>query len=396
MLMITMKYENIYKKFMDKYQEIHVDPWHAISKPEIEVIADKLISNMDIDNDSTFKYFMNYLIKRLSGESDAHTKIQLQNVYPINFRIFDNEVLVNYPTTFKGAKLVAINGVPIIKIMDELDEIITYGTIGKKKYELEKSLFDRVTLFGLPSLCKYQEISYELESLDGEKMCINFKRDEKFDMDKMFSVSKYLYGNVCKYVIQDNVLIYEHSSIQNKFKEQIEDSINRLKDEDLQNVNTFIIDIRGNLGGNATLNSYLIDFIKENSNKKIICLTDYRVFSGGRYALVDLIKLGAITIGEEIGTPINCFGNSHWINIDGYDFSISECYFHPSFDYSASSKEEFKNIPSFLLEPMLFKPDLLVCETKEDYLRGEDIILNQAIKFAKDCSFNLLDNQYEL
>jgi hypothetical protein len=56
--------------------------------------------------------------------------------------------------------------------------------------------------------------------------------------------------------------------------------------------------------------------LKEQSEKKLY-LTDYRAFSSGSFVLCDLIKLGAKTIGDEIGTPMNHFGNNNWIYLDG-------------------------------------------------------------------------------
>ena len=127
-----------------------------------------------------------------------------------------------------------------------------------------------------------------------------------------------------------------------------------------------------------------MDFISEHNDKKLICLTDYRVFSGGRYALRDLIKLGATTIGEEISTPINCYGNSNWIEIDGQHFSISECYFHPFMGWSASSKEAFqKEVTSELIHPCIFTPQIIIEETKEDYIQGRDTILDYAVAYSK-------------
>lgn len=81
--------------------------------------------------------------------------------------------------------------------------------------------------------------------------------------------------------------------------------------ENLSQINTIIVDIKSNTGGNSGLNEKLISFLKEQSDKKILCLTDYRVFSSGSFALCDLIKLGAKTFGDEIGTPINHFENNN-------------------------------------------------------------------------------------
>lgn len=108
-------------------------------------------------------------------------------------------------------------------------------------------------------------------------------------------------------------------------------------------------------------------------------------FSGGRYALRDLINLGAVTIGEEIATPINCYGNSNWVNIDGHEFSSSEAYFHPFLGWSATSKSEFnEEVTDELLKPVIFKPDIFIEEKKEDYIKGIDTVLNYATNYSKN------------
>ena len=171
-----------------------------------------------------------------------------------------------------------------------------------------------------------------------------------------------IFGNNTQYRFIDNCLVYNHSSVQQRFEKEIINAIEKLKEEDLTNIDTIIIDIRGNTGGDSRLNKLLIDFLEENKNKKLICLTDYRVFSSGRFVLKDLIDLGAITVGEEISTPMNCFGNSYWFEIDGYEFTVSRSYFHPLVEWGASSKEEFERGKNEdLLKPYIFKPSILIC-----------------------------------
>ena len=106
-------------------------------------------------------------------------------------------------------------------------------------------------------------------------------------------------------------------------------------------------------------------FLKENADKKLFVLTDYRIFSGGRYALRDLINLGAVTIGDEISTPINCYGNCYLEKINEYwTFTISEHYYHPMLNISFKSKEEYQNgITSEISKDYIFHPNILVKET---------------------------------
>ncbi len=382
--MIDIKYKKIYDKFIEHYKKVHVNPWHEINEFELQQLYNNLINSMDINNESNFKYFIDYIIKRLSGFEDAHTMYNSISLIPMNFRMFNSEILVNYPNDLKNGKVISINGISIDTIINELEEIITYGTKGKKKYELEKALFNKQVLFGIPSLRKSTELVFEIKMPSGEKVLKRFDKHETYSQDELFDYDMYRYGKNATYKVIDNCLIYNHSSIQLKFKEQIEDIINSLRNDDLTNIDTIIIDIRGNTGGNSSLNKILMDFLSENKDKKLICLTDYRVFSGGRYALRDLINLGAITIGEEIGTPINCYGNSNWIQIDNHWFSVSECYFHPFLGWSVSSKEEFQQeVTDELLRPNIFHPDILMEEKEEDYINNIDTILIYALEYSK-------------
>lgn len=381
--MISNKYKDIYDKFISNYEEIHLDPWHEINKDELNNIYNYLVNNMNIDDEYSFKYFMDYIIKRLSGTEDAHTKYSSVDPIPFNFRLFDNEVIVNYPEELKGCSLESINGIPIAEIINQLDNVSTYGTVGRRNYEIEKNLFNRTLMFGLPIFSNQDELVYSFKDLEGNIFNQSFKKDEKYN--NLFDWNKYMFGNNTEYKFIDNCLVYNHTSVQKRFENKIKNAINELYQQDLSNIDTIIIDLRGNWGGNAALNKYVMDFIKNNQDKKLICLTDYRVFSGGRYALRDLIELGAITIGEEISTPINCFGNSNWINLDGHEFSISECYFHPFMHISAESKEQFKtNIKGLARAPFIFKPDIEVNETKEDYIVGRDTTLNYALEYSKE------------
>ncbi len=379
--MISVKYKNIYEGFIEQYEKIHVNPWHEITKEELNNIASELVSKMDIDDIYSFKYFIDYIIKRLSGASDAHTKSAIEYPLPINFKIFNTDILVNYPENLKNGKLVSINGVGIEKIIDELEEVIAYGTEGKRRYELEKYLFNSIILFGLPSLRKSEELAFKILTSDGKEITRTFKKGEEYKDN--FDYDRFLYGNNATFRIEEDTLIYNHSSVQPKFKGQIEIAVNNMRKLDLTNINRIIIDLRGNTGGNSAFNQILMDFLSEHADKTLITLTDYRVFSAGRYALRDLINLGSITIGGEIGTPINCYGNSHWINIENTRFSISERYFHPLYNIGIKSKEEFEaRMSEDILIPYIFKPDILVEETEEDYIWGIDTILEYAKRYS--------------
>lgn len=383
--MISTKYQNIYEKFVESYKRIHIDPWHEIDEETLNNLHDELVSCIDITDSYNFIYFMDYIIKRLNGKSDAHTKLDMVSILPINFKIFADEVLVNYPEELKGASLKSINGISIKQIISEIDAVISYGTEGKRKFETEKALFNKCIMFGLPSLRETSKLIYEFTNLNGETVTKTFNRKKSDDEGKLFDYEKYLYGDTGSYKITNNVLIYNHCSVQSQYETKIKDAIKRLEAEDLSQISTIIIDLRGNTGGNSGLNSLLTDFLNKHMGKKLICLTDYRIFSAGRYALADLIKLGAITIGEGISTPINCFGESNWVLFDEYSFSISGCYFNPFIHYTARTKEKLlETKTSKLLKPYIFEPDINVSQNKNDYINDFDTVLNYALNFCKE------------
>ena len=61
--MIRPLYEDIFKRFIENYEDIHVCPWHEISKEELNRMYEDLCNNMDINNQWKFTYMMNYIIK---------------------------------------------------------------------------------------------------------------------------------------------------------------------------------------------------------------------------------------------------------------------------------------------------------------------------------------------
>lgn len=380
--MISTKYKEMYDAFINHYKNKHVNPWHEISEDDLNQLYNSIICNRAIDDEYSFNYLMNVIIKQLSGVLDAHTQYEDVQRIPMNFRIFENEVLVNYPECLKGSKLLSINDINISEIVKELDSVITYGTDGKKKYETEKALFNKKKLFGIPLLSNSESLIMNFETLDGNIITKEFKKNEEYTSDEMFDQTEYKFGKPGTYKIEDGKLIINHSSVQNRFKENIENMINELNKIDLSEIDTIIVDIRGNTGGNSANNKPLMDFIKK-FDKNILCLTDYRVFSGGRYALLDLIRLGATTIGTGISTPFNCYGNSDWFEFNNHWFSSSSWFLAPNIGWSASSKEEYEyEVNDKIVTPVFFKPDIYVEQNKEDYINGIDTILNYALSIS--------------
>lgn len=340
--MILDKYNNTFNEFITKYEEIHINPWHSIQKEEFIKKKNELLTTMDVTDVYSFNYFMNYLIKILNGTSDTHTKFAMQSILPINFKIIDNEVLINYPINLKGNTLLSINDIDIKVILNELDKVVSYGTLGKKQFELEKVLFNELLLFSIPQFRNTNKLTFKTKNPNNEIITKIFKKNEQYQ--ESFNMNEYLYGNNNgTFKIVNNTLIYNHRSVQQEYENTIKESVAKLNKIDLTNINKIIIDLRGNLGGNSALNKPLVDFLSNHKDRELITLTDRRIFSAGRYALIDLINLGSITIGEDIGTPLNCYGNSNRFTLNKYyTFVVSEMYFDPTRKIEIKTKEKFK------------------------------------------------------
>lgn len=374
-------YQNALKEFISEYERLHINPWHNISKEELESISKELISKYEIDDGYKFNYFMNYIIKRLSGVDDTHTKFRMRTtILPFNYRIFGEEVVVNYPDGLKGSTLESINEVDISKILDELDDIVTYGTLERKRYELEKSLFDMSLLFSLPSLRESVELTFEFKTIDGEIEKRTIDKKDVMTSDEQFDIEEYYYGDTGTYEIKKDTLLYKLCSIQNEYKSIIEESIREISDLDYDKINKIIIDLRGNIGGNSGLSKPLLDFLSDHKDKKLVVLTDYRISSSGSLALYDLIKLGCVTVGEGIGTPFNSYGEQVWLEIGKYRFAVSTSYFIPSMDMKISNKEDIEKVDSEVFKSMIFKPDYYVETTKEDFVNNKDKVLEFALE----------------
>ncbi len=101
-----------------------------------------------------------------------------------------------------------------------------------------------MTMFGLPSFRESDLLTYKFRdkyrNITDRSIMKNKKHGVEFDYDY------YRFGHNAEYKVIDNCLIYNHSSVQNEFKNVIEDSIKKLESEDLSNIDTIIIDLRGN------------------------------------------------------------------------------------------------------------------------------------------------------
>lgn len=141
-------------------------------------------------------------------------------------------------------------------------------------------------------------------------------------------------------------------------------------------IDCYILDIRGNIGGNSELIHPLLEFLKKN-NLQGVTLTDNRVFSSGTFALYYIKKiLNTTSIGQPLGQENARFGQSSGRIILGNNFFIR--YTEKYFDF----QDVFKGKGAI-------KPDIEVPLTIEDISSKTD----KTLIFAKDYLQNTIIKQ---
>lgn len=65
--------------------------------------------------------------------------------------------------------------------------------------------------------------------------------------------------------------------------------------------------------------------------------------------------------------------------------SYKKIHIDPSINYSSRNKDDFlKTKTDEILKPHIFKPDIYVEQSRENFIKGNDTILDYAINYCKE------------
>ena len=154
------------------------------------------------------------------------------------------------------------------------------------------------------------------------------------------------------------------------------------------NITDVLLDLRGNTGGNSTLIKPLIKFLK-HSKLNLTTLVDRYVFSSGRFAVIDMKKIGSKIVGEEIGTPINCFGYTSGNDITpntNLKFNFAKVYWYQDIKTNTmkgiyTKKKLHKKSDNFF-NPKYLELDYLIKLTLDDFaIKDDDAMLEKCYKW---------------
>lgn len=374
------------KELDKKYynESMHLDFYFLHSKKELNNFINTFLKNNKINDDYDFFYFMNCIIKYMSGHIDAHTRIIMSNnnnSYPLSIQSINNKLYVTRCSEekYSYSELLEINNVSISKITEELEKCTSYGTTNWFFNRLHSDLNNKNILLSLPSIknnAKYIEyktskgiIKYEINKDYSKELTIIRKEDFK------------------QFQIKDNILIFKYPKCTNKFIPDIKKIKNLIHDN---NINIFILDLRGNSGGKSSLIEPLIKYLK-HTRLKLVTLVNKSVFSSGRMAAINMLKIGSKIVGQGIGTPINCFGyifgNGELPNTK-FTFNFSRVYWYEDkkrhIIKGIYTKKKLHKFPKSFFEPKYLEIDYYINLTIDDYKSEKDVMLEKCCDWIKN------------
>ena len=364
----------------DIIKKTHPNLYYVISERELNSLIDNYMKDKNIN---TYEKSIYYVMQIFNRIGDSHTKLNFyNNKTRVKFTVIDKSIYVkeyDKLPSLVGGKLTCINGVDINNILRELSEIIVPRTIDGIYSEIEHALSNKVLLMLLPSIEGNDRIKYTIKK-DGKTYKI---KENVFEVNQIKKDKEYY-----NYRRENNVIIINYKRCKNMDDYTFDNMVESIKQE--EGIFGYIVDLRGNDGGNSSIIKPLIEFLKD---KKVVTLIDKAVFSSGIIAMVDLRRIGSVLIGTNVAERVNCFGETFRGKTENYDmnFICSKKYFYLKDNEIKyiEGQEEYKKFESDqsnvrYLYPVWIQPDLYKEKTYEDLINNTDSVLEFALDFFKN------------
>lgn len=341
-----MKNSQIAIDTLKTLEKEHINLYHDVSKDEIlDYLAG--IENLDELSDIEFDHVM---LKMFAKFKDAHTSYFIPNKSIDKKIIFLNgKFYINYNEDWKEIKKFG-NESPE-EVYNKIREISNFETEEWLNYRIP-SVLRNIHIWNMLGLDKTVITS------SGEMIEINpfnsnntiQKKHEPF----------YSYKGL------DGVLYIKYRKCQNEEGYPFETFVKDVKKfVEENNISEYILDLRGNTGGNSEIINPFQDFVRERKLKGVL-LIDNGVFSSGRFAVAGFKKeFNTVLIGQPTGGAAKSYGYIKDLEIGGKKFSAAIRFwdFSDIFGYDGA-----------------IQPDIFVKETIEDIKNERDKTLEVALK----------------
>lgn len=370
---MSEEYKNYLEIFLQELEEKHIYLYWYIKKEDLYDFINNYIILNKIENDYEFIYFLKIILKKIN---DSHSVIKFNNdlELPIDLKYIKNKLYICNNNSLKQVHL--INDIPIEKVIKELDNCSVYNTEGWRKNRIEKDLKMSMRLKCLPSIGNVDTINYKLDDIT-----LSFNLNEHYNINRDDRDD-----NNCKFFLNKNVAYFKYSKCLEKYdgfvKEKINDFINEVSKH---NINTFIFDLRDNLGGKSSLIKPLMDFFEQKYfSCKIITLVNYKCFSSAIFAINNMQQYDSIFVGEPIGSFINHFGeiksfNLKQLNVD-VTYSTKYFYLNNGVLNQITSHEELLRFDNKIFEPVELNIDYPIKSNINNLKNKYDNVLETMMK----------------
>lgn len=362
-----MTNKQILNKILQTLEKEHINLYHDVSKEEIL----KHIESIDGLNEMSDTQFNLEMLKLFALFKDAHTwygtpyiPVDKQLTYIRGkYYILDKDL---WKEIFSFGKLKAS------EMYKKLEPLIGYETKEWLCHTIKRSINNAYTykLLGLNDGDKL-----ELTLKDGTKLELNKQNIENKESNKIKVPYSYK-------LLDGDILYVRYESCWEDDKYPfVAFAKDVAKVVDDKKINDYILDLRGNTGGNSEILNPFQDLVKDKKLKGVL-LIDNGVFSSGRFAVARFKKeFNTPLIGEPTGGPAKAYGYLKRLEVEGKKFSASIRLwdFSDIFGYEGA-----------------IQPDILVENCIENIQNHKDMALKTAVDYINKTKTKNKNNDTEL
>ena len=381
--------------------KLHVNFFFQLDPATYQNAVVKLQSQIATLTDAEF-YVQLAALMAMAG--DAHTSIALDgtaaqnagfSVYPLRFRWLDDGVFVTAAAApyaqALGARLVAVGGVPIAQVVQMLGTVISHSNDQWLHYLAQQYLTGQQILHGLDILPVSATSPLTFETLAGDQFTLQVGTDAGLPLQAAPDPAR---GPVPDYLQQQGSNYWYSYSPANQmlyFKYNVcEDdpsnpfanfSAALLATMDSQPVNTLVIDLRGNTGGNAgvigpLLNGFAarISAFLANPQFHSYEVIDKGTFSSGMDDAMQIksmaLQAGAMLPGVNVGELFTVIGEPTGGKPNEYGEVVG--FVLPGSGLVGQYSTKYLTAPAGIPDTPSFMPDVAISTRSTDFLARYD------------------------
>ncbi|MBR1987635.1 MAG: hypothetical protein IKA36_01215 [Clostridia bacterium] len=330
-----MKNSQIVKEIIETLEKEHLNLYHDITKEKLTAYVKSI--SWDKLNDMEFDREM---LKLFHQFKDAHTNYYLSKEK--NLQRYENKFEYINRVSYviidgKYHEVLEINGKPMKGIVKSMTELLTYETDAWKNSRLNVRL-NFAYYYKMLGITKDDKLNlkvkrgnkvfeYQTKEMNIEKLINSYDKPKNYSFD----------------IVDDNVIHIKYNVCQEMKNYPFDQFVKDVKKACKENkIEKYIMDLRGNTGGDSSIIKPLVDLIEKMELKGVV-LIDNGVFSSGRFAVADFKKrFNTPLIGQSTGGAAASYGYNKNLMVENKSFSCSIRYwdFSDVFGYTGEIKPD--------------------------------------------------------